>query len=147
MARTIQCPECDAPVRLNKRYCPECHAVVNPRAPEDPIIKVREETSFKTMLLLGLAGMAFFFSFGFFLPAVLAEPGFIWVSAALFAVGVALSIAAWAVRSRAKKRIALLEEAMHVKCEYCGGVNDRDLHRCMFCGAPLEEPPVRVISS
>jgi uncharacterized paraquat-inducible protein A len=75
MARTRQCPECDAPVRLNKRYCPECHAMVNPRHPRTQLIKVREETSFKTMLLLGLAGMAFFFSFGFFLPAVLAEPG------------------------------------------------------------------------
>ena len=145
MARTRQCPECDAPVRMNKRYCPECHAVVNPRAPEDPIIKIREETSFKTMLLLGLAGMAFFFSFGFFLPAVMAEPGFIWVSAALFAVGAALSIAAWIVRVRARKQIARLEEALHVKCEYCGGVNDKDLHRCAFCGAPLEEPVVHVV--
>jgi hypothetical protein len=125
---------------MNKRYCPECNTVVNPHAPEDPIVKVREESSFKTMLMLGLAFMALFFSFGFFLPAVMAEPGFIWVSAALFAVGAALVLGAWIVRVRAKRQIVRLEEALHVKCEYCGGVNDRDQPSCNFCGAPLEEP-------
>ena len=144
MARTRQCPECDTPVRLNKKYCPECHAVVNPMAPEDPIVKVREESSFKTILLLGLAAMALFFSFGFFLPAMLAEPGFIWISAALLVIGVMLIVGAWAVRGRARGQIARLEEAAHVKCEYCGGINDRDQHRCTFCGAPLEEATTKV---
>ncbi len=144
MARTRQCPECDAPVSLNKRYCPECHAVVNPRAPEDPIVRVREVSSFRSIFLMGLGGMALFFSFGFFLPAMIAEPGFIWVSAVLFVIGAALFLGAWAVRVRARKQIARLEEAMHVKCEYCGGMNDRDQHRCTFCGAPLSEPAVQV---
>jgi hypothetical protein len=147
MVRTRPCPECDTPVRLSKRYCPECRAVVNPRAPEDPIIKVREESSFKTMLLLGLAFMALFFSFGFFLPAVMAEPGFIWVSAALFTVGMALVVGAWLVRVKARRQIARLEESMHVKCEYCGGVNDHDLHCCTFCGAPLGEAEVHTVPS
>jgi uncharacterized paraquat-inducible protein A len=143
MARTRQCPECDAPVRLSKRYCPECHAVVNPGAPEDPIIRVREESSFRSILLFGLAGMALFFSFGFFLPAMLAEPGFIWVSATLFIIGATLLAGAWVVRVRARKQIARLEGSMHIKCEYCEGINDNDEHRCTFCGAPLGETESR----
>lgn len=145
MVGTRQCPECDTPVRLNRKRCPECNAVVNPRAPEDPIVQVKEASSFKTILLLSLASMALFFSFGFFLPAMLSEPGFIWVSAVLFAVGIALVIGALVIRIRTKRRIAVLLEAMHVKCEYCGGVNDRDLHRCVFCGAPLAEPTAHAV--
>ncbi|MDW5562692.1 MAG: phage holin family protein [Methanomassiliicoccus sp.] len=141
MAGTRQCPECDTSVRMSKKYCPECHTTVNPNAPEDPIVKAKEDASFKSILLMGLAGMAMFFSFGFFLPAVMAEPGFIWVSAALFTVGAILFLGAWIVRARARKQIALLEESLHVKCEYCGGINDKDEHRCTFCGAPIMELP------
>jgi hypothetical protein len=139
MAKTRPCPDCETPVRLNKRYCPECHQVVNPNAPEDPIKQIKDNAEFKSIFLLGLAGMALFFSFGFFLPAMLAESGFIWVSAALFTVGISLVIASRVVNMSARKRIARMERDMHVTCEYCGGVNDVDIHKCSFCGAPLPE--------
>jgi predicted amidophosphoribosyltransferase len=139
MAKTRTCPECETPVRLNKRYCPECHETVNPRAPEDPIKLVKDAAELKSMMLLGLGGMALFFSFGFFLPAMLAESGFIWVSAGLFVVGMTMVMGAWAIKVRTRKRVAEMEKERHVACEYCGGVNDLDLHRCTFCGAPLPD--------
>jgi len=145
MVKARQCPECDALVMLNKRYCPECHATVNPRAPEDPVVQIKEASAFGTVLLLSLASMALFFSFAFLLPAVLSEPGFILVSAVLFCIGIALVAGAWAVKIKAKRRIAALMKAMHVMCEYCGSVNDRDRHRCASCGAPLAEPPVNAV--
>jgi len=122
--------------------CPERHAVADPRAPEDPIARVREETSLRSLLLLGLGGMVLFLSFGFFLPAVLAEPSLMWVSAVLFITGASLLMGAWFTKVRAGRLIICLEESMHVKCEYCGGINDRGQHRCAFCGAPLEEAAV-----
>jgi hypothetical protein len=105
---------------------------------------VKDDAEFKSIFLLGLGGMALFFSFGFFLPAMLAESGFIWVSAALFAVGMSLVIGSRVINMRARKRIARMEKEMHITCEYCGGVNDKDIHKCTFCGAPL--PEIKVIA-
>ena len=137
MPGTRPCPQCQASVPLKVRHCPACSALVNPHAPEDPIKVAREAAELKSMVLWGIGGMLLFFSFGFFLPAMVADIGFIWVSAALFVIGVVLVTAGLVVRERLKKDIARLEEELHVRCKYCGGLNDRDLHRCAFCGAPL----------
>ncbi|MBI0583215.1 MAG: hypothetical protein ISF22_03205 [Methanomassiliicoccus sp.] len=102
---------------------------------------MREDAEFKSILMLGLSAMALFFSFGFFLPAVLAEPGFLVVSVVLFVIGIALIIASRVVKHRMRKQIARLTDELHVKCDYCGGVNDRDQHRCAFCGAPIVTLP------
>jgi hypothetical protein len=134
---TRQCPECQATLPLKTRNCPACNTLINPHAPEDPVKKAKEDAEFKTMLLWGIGGMLLFFSFGFFLPALLASPGFIWVSAALFLAGAALMAWGFIIRSGLKKEIARLEEELHVRCKYCGGLNDKDFHKCAFCGAPL----------
>jgi ribosomal protein L37E len=135
--RTRQCPECQAAVPLRTRYCPDCNALVNLNAPEDPIKKAREDGEMKSLVLMGIGGMLLFFSFGFFLPAVLSEPGFLWVSAPLFLIGATLFAGAWFVRRRTSRRVTSMERDLHVRCEYCGGTNHRNDHRCAFCGAPI----------
>ncbi len=89
------------------------------------------------MLSWGIAAMLLFFSFGFFLPAMIAEPSFIWISALLFIAGVVLLAWGYRVKVRLKGQIAKLEEEMHVRCKYCDGINDKGFHKCAFCGAPL----------
>jgi hypothetical protein len=111
--------------------------LVNPNAPQDPIEKAKEDADFKSMLMWGLGGMALFFSFGFFLPTAMGVDGFFWVTTILFVIGAALIVGGLLIRSRMKKEIARLEEELHVRCKYCGGMNDKEYHRCLFCGAPL----------
>jgi hypothetical protein len=134
---TRQCPECQATLPLKTRNCPSCNTLINPNAPEDPIQKAKDNAEFKVLLMWGIAAMLLFFSFGFFLPAVFAEPGFIWVSAALFLVGASLLAWGYLIRVRLREEIARLEEDLHVRCKYCGGMNDKEFHKCVFCGAPL----------
>jgi hypothetical protein len=131
------CPECQATLPLKTRTCPACDTLINPHAPEDPIKKAKDDAEFKVMLMWGIAGMLLFFSFGFFLPAMLAEPGFIWVSAILFIVGASLLAWGYLIKVRLKDRIAKIEEGLHVRCKYCEGINDKESHKCAFCGAPL----------
>ncbi len=137
IAGSRTCPECQASLPLKTRNCPACDTLINPHAPVDPIKKAQEDAEFKTMLMWGIAAMLLFFSFGFFLPAMLAEPGFIWISAILFIAGAALLAWGYLVKVRLKRHIAKLEEEMHVRCRYCGGTNDKEGHKCAFCGAPL----------
>ncbi len=136
-SRTRPCPQCQGEVSWGSRYCPECHALVNPNAPEDPMRKEQEEGDMKSIILVGLGGMALFFSFGFFLPAVLSEASFFWIAAPLFVVGASMMVAGALVRRRTKKRLEAMERDLHVRCEYCGGTNHRADHRCTFCGAPI----------
>lgn len=146
MPKTMPCPYCDTQVRVNKRYCPECNTVVNPNAPEDPIRQVQESADFKSIMMIGLGAMALFFSFGFFLPAMLAEDGFFWVAVPLFFVGIGLVLMSRLVKYRTAKKVARMKIDLHTKCDYCGGVNDIDIHQCTFCGAPLGAPLERAMS-
>jgi hypothetical protein len=136
-AESRSCPECQASLPLKTRNCPACNTLINPNAPEDPIKKAQEDAQFKTILMWGIGGMLLFFSFGFFLPAMLAEPGFIWVSAILFFAGATLLAWGYLIKVRLKGDIKRLVEETHVRCKYCNSINDKESHKCAFCGAPF----------
>lgn len=140
-SRTRTCPECQGDVPLRSRYCPDCNAIVNPNAPEDPIVMARGEGELIRLVLMGVGGMLLFFSFGFFLPAVLSRWEFIWVAVPLFIIGAALFVGSWIIKRRTAVRIKEMEIDLHVRCQYCGGTNHRTDHRCVFCGAPIMDRP------
>lgn len=100
-------------------------------------MKAQGSAELRSLLSDGLAGMFLFFGFGFLLPGILAEPGFLWVSLALFLVAVLLLVYRAIVVKRSKREIEELKAELHVRCKYCNGVNDKEAHKCAFCGAPL----------
>jgi hypothetical protein len=106
-------------------------------------VRAREEGELVGLTLMGIGGMLLFFSFGFFLPAVLSRSEFLGVAVPLFLIGAALLAGAWTVRKRTKVRVVEMERDLHVKCPYCGGTNHRTDHRCIFCGAPIVERSYR----
>jgi uncharacterized paraquat-inducible protein A len=116
-------------------YCPGCGSKLAPPAKEaDP---EGEMVEMQQLMLAGLAGMAIFFSFGFFLAGTLAEPGLLTVAVVLLIAGLAMLGARAMILRRHRRRVERRRAEEHVKCEYCGGTNHRGDHRCEFCGAPL----------
>jgi len=89
------------------------------------------------LMLAGLAGMAIFFSFGFFLAGTLSEPALLTVAVVLLAAGLVMLGGRSLILHRHRRRVEERKAAEQVKCEYCGGTNHRDDRRCQFCGAPL----------
>jgi hypothetical protein len=132
-----QCPKCQASVPVSIMCCPACGQLVHPNAPEDPVKSVKNAAESRSVTSAMLAGMAFFFGFGFLIPGLIAEQGFLWISVILALVGVLLLAYRYVVLKQSKKEIKKLEAERHVKCSYCGGTNDREAHKCAFCGAPL----------
>lgn len=119
-------------------YCPGCGTMLSPPAPAaqeaDP---EGERVELQQLMLAGLAGMVIFFSFGFFLAGTLAEPALLTVAVVLLAAGLAMLAGRAVVLRRHRRRVERRRAEEHVKCDYCGGTNHREDHRCEFCGAPL----------
>lgn len=132
-----QCPSCQATVPTSSKFCPACGVLVNANAPPDSIVQAKEEASTRSTVCAMLGGMLLFFSFGFLLPGVLAEPGFLIVSGILASVGAVLILIGYAIKKRSHVKIELLKVSMRVQCEYCDGTNPKEAHKCSFCGAPL----------
>jgi len=92
----------------------------------------------KQITLAGLAGMALFFSFGFFLAGMVGGMGgMLAVAGVLLAAGLLMLGARTMILHRHRKVVEKRKAESIVKCEYCGGNNPREEHRCQFCGAPL----------
>jgi hypothetical protein len=91
------------------------------------------------MMFYGLAGMMGFFAFGFLLPGLLAESGFLIVSFTLVLVALIFVIIGRLITRKERKRIEHLRTAWtaHGKCEYCGTQNSPGNQKCGSCGAPL----------
>ncbi|WP_019177204.1 zinc-ribbon domain-containing protein [Methanomassiliicoccus luminyensis] len=132
-----QCPSCQATVPATSKFCPACGTLVNAQAPPDPVAAVKESADTRSMLCAMFGGMLLFFSFGFLLPGVLAEPGFLIVSGILALAGTILILMWYAIRKRSRVKIEELKISMRVQCEYCNGSNPKEAHKCAFCGAPL----------
>jgi len=92
------------------------------------------------MLFYALAGMMGFFAFGFLLPGLLAESGFLFVSLALIIVAIIFFLIGRGIVKKERSRIEHLrkEWAVHGRCEYCGMQNAPGNQKCVSCGAPLE---------
>lgn len=91
------------------------------------------------LLLLGLGGMLAFFSFAFWIVAMVAEPGMLYLALGLTLVGVGMMAIGWHLirgRKAAIKKVQLKRLEL-AKCEYCGGQNKPGQIKCEFCGAPL----------
>ena len=91
------------------------------------------------MLFYGLAGMMGFFAFGFLLPGLLAEPGFLVVSLVLVIVALIFFLVGKSIVRQERARIERLrrEWLVHGKCAYCGTQNAPGDGKCVSCGAPL----------
>lgn len=97
-----------------------------------------ERVELRRMLLLGLAFMALFFSFGLFLGGSLSGMGgMVVVSLVLAVAGIIMLGMRPVLLKRHRREVVRWKKDNHVQCEYCGGTNHKDDHRCHFCGAPL----------
>jgi len=97
-----------------------------------------ERVELQRMLLLGLAFMALFFSFGLFLGGSMSGmEGMVIVSLVLAAAGFIMLGMRPVLLKRHRREVVRWKEDNRVLCEYCGGANQKGEHRCRFCGAPL----------
>jgi hypothetical protein len=133
-----KCPACESESKPGTKVCPNCSTDLSgvPQIYDDP------NSNAKAMALLfyGLAGMMGFFAFGFLLPGLLAESGFLLVSFALVLVALVFFIIGKGISRKERKRIEHLrnEWVIHGKCDYCGTQNSPGKQKCGSCGAPLQ---------
>ncbi len=130
-----QCVKCGAAVSDGSNFCNLCGM---PVTSSNKVDQLDEKTETTSMLLLGLAFMALFFSFGFALPAAMAEPGFWTLSIILAAAGLLMLLARFLIVWRYRRKMERTEKEAIVKCQYCGEQNNRKIGKCIFCGAPLK---------
>ena len=132
-----KCPACENESRPGTRACPKCRTDLTrvPQIYDDP----DSDAKSKAMLCYGLAGMMGFFAFGFLLPGLLAEPGFLLVSLALAVVALILFLIGRQIKRNERSHIERLrtEWLVHGKCAYCGTQNAPGDGKCVSCGAPL----------
>ncbi|MGD0816777.1 MAG: zinc-ribbon domain-containing protein [Methanomassiliicoccales archaeon] len=133
-----KCPACETESKPGTRFCPKCGSDLSlvPPIYDDP----DSDAKSKAMLFYALAGMMGFFAFGFLLPGLLAESGFLFVSLALIIVAIIFFLIGRGIVKKERSRIEHLrkEWAVHGRCEYCGMQNAPGNQKCVSCGAPLE---------
>ena len=133
-----KCPVCENESKPGTMLCPNCGSDLTGVPPiyDDP----NSNAKAMAMLFYGLAGMMGFFAFGFLLPGLLAEPGFLIVSFALVLVALVFVVIGRMTTRKERKRIEHLrtEWVVRGKCEYCGTQNSPGNRKCGSCGAPLE---------
>jgi hypothetical protein len=132
-----KCPACETESKPGTGFCPNCGTDLSGVPPiyDDP----NSEAKAKAVLFYGLAGMMGFFAFGFLLPGLLAEPGFLIVSLVLVLVATMFFLVGRTITRKERSRIEHLrkEWVVHGKCEYCGMQNSPSNRKCVSCGAPL----------
>lgn len=132
-----KCPACETESKPGTRTCPNCGSDLSrvPQIYDDP------NSNAKAMALLfyGLAGMMGFFAFGFMLPGLLAESGFLFVSLALVIVALIFVLIGRGIAKKERRRIEHLRDQWVDlgKCDYCGTQNTPSNMKCASCGAPL----------
>ena len=133
-----KCPSCETESKPGTKFCPKCGSDLSlvPPIYDDPDSNAKA----MSMLFYGLAGMMGFFAFGFLLPGLLAESGFLLVSLALVVVALMFALIGRRIAKKERVRIERLrkEWVLHGKCSYCGMQNAPGNQRCTSCGAPLE---------
>ena len=133
-----KCPVCETESKPGIKLCPNCGSDLSGVPPiyDDP----NSNAKAMSMLFYGLAGMMAFFAFGFLLPGLLAESGFLIVSFILVLVALVFVFIGRSISRKERKRIEHLrsEWVVHGKCEYCGTQNSPGIQKCASCGAPLE---------
>ena len=133
-----KCPSCETESKPGTKFCPKCGSDLSlvPPIYDDPDSNAKA----MSMLFYGLAGMMGFFAFGFLLPGLLAESGFLLVSLALVVVALMFALIGLRIARKERTRIERLriEWVLHGKCSYCGMQNPPGNQKCASCGAPLE---------
>ena len=133
-----KCPACGTESKPMTKVCPDCGTDLSgvPQIYDDP----NSNAKAMSLLFYGLAGMMAFFAFGFMLPGLLAESGFLIVSLVLVIVAVVFVMIGRGITRKERRRIEHLrkEWVVHGKCEYCGMQNSPGNQKCLSCGAPLE---------
>jgi hypothetical protein len=132
-----RCPACERESKPGTISCSNCGSDLSGVPPiyDDP----NSNAKAMAMLFYGLAGMMGFFAFGFLLPGLLAEPGFLFVSLALVLVAAVFLLIGRGLTTKERKRIDHLRQNWVVqgKCEYCGTQNSPANQKCGSCGTPL----------
>ena len=136
----MKCPGCKSEIPDNSVFCLSCGRPITEEGlePIEPPSGSRTET--KSMMLLMLAIMAWFFGFFLLIPAYFIQSvGFLLVCAVLIAAGALMLIARFVTLRRYSKKVEeFREEASEkVKCLYCGSMNPLDAENCVGCHAPL----------
>ena len=133
-----KCPVCETESKPGTRTCPNCGSDLSGVPPiyDDPDSNAKA----MAMLFYGLAGMMAFFAFGFMIPGLLAESGFLIVSFALVLVALIFVIIGRGISKKERRRIEHLrnEWLLHGKCSFCGMQNAPGNQRYAACGAPLD---------
>jgi hypothetical protein len=132
-----QCPNCEAESIPGTKLCPKCGSDLSGAPPiyDDP----NSDAKSMAILFYGLAGMMGFFAFGFLLPGLLAESGFLLVSLVLVVLAIIFVLVGRTITRKERSRIEHLrkEWVVNGKCEYCGTQNIPGNQKCVSCGAPL----------
>ena len=133
-----QCPACGTESKPMTKVCPNCGTDLSgvPQIYDDP----NSNAKAMSMLFYGLAGMMGFFAFGFLLPGLLAESGFLLVSLALVVVALIFVFIGLRIARKERTRIERLRKdwVWQGKCSYCGTQNAPGNKKCASCGAPLD---------